>query len=168
MSKVNNIILTLKIYSGKRLYDKTGKLASKNQTMKLAYGRLEWKIFLDTAPRFYTEVLIESATEEIINKVDGKDVKKEYNDIKVPAEAISELKVAMGSEPEAKPIKKTIKKEETKVKVVEVADDDTSTEYDTEDLEAVREKYLEVFGKKPHHAKKAPSLNKEISDKLSE
>jgi len=163
MSKVNNIILTLRIYSGKKLYDATGKLVSKNQTMKLAYGRLEWSIFLDTAPRFYTEVLIESATEEII-----KTDKKEYNDIKVPVDAINELKAAMGSEPEAKPIKKTVKKEEAKVRVVEVADDDTKADYDTEDLEAVREKFLEVFGKKPHHAAKAETLNIKITEKLAE
>ncbi len=167
MNKVNNIILTLRIYSGKRLYDATGKLISKNQTMKLSYGRLEWTVFLKGAAMFYTEVEIESATKEVI-----KDDVKKYNDTKIPADAIAELRKVMGKEDQAKPAKKVAKKEEAKVeeKADEKKENPTNNEigYDPEDLEAVREKYLEVFGEKPHHAKKAASLNKEIADKLLE
>lgn len=156
MSKVNNIILTLRVYSGKKLYDANGKLVSKNQTMKLAYARLEWTNFLKSVAMFYSEVQIESATEEII-----KDGKKEYKDTKIPADAISDVKKAIGVEDGAKEAKKADKKESPKV-------EEPVKESTDESLEAVRKEYLEVFGKKPNHLAKEATLRKKIDEKLAE
>lgn len=71
MNEGQNLIVTLRVYKGKltRDYD-THEVNSENQTVKIAYGILEWNIFLENARSTFTRMNVESVKEEVISYTD--------------------------------------------------------------------------------------------------
>jgi hypothetical protein len=168
---MKNVIVQLRIHRGKVTYDEHGNLTSDNQLMKLKYGVLEWVNFVKTARLLgYSKV-------ELVKVTDGND---NYKEIEAPQEIIDSVRdVLAAPKAELTPEQKEI--QELKELVAKLASDSKpekkeakkkpakdSTPDINEELEAAREEYHKVLGKKPNHLMKLANLNKAISEKLAE
>lgn len=176
---MKNLIVQLRVYKGEVAYHKDGSVKSENQLMKLQYGIREWTLFLKNIFQMgWTKV-------DVIKCLDGN--KKELvegvyqlEEIDIPKEIIAEIQMAMKAN--EKPLTKEgkrIKDLEEQVaelvaagKQAKKANENKPAKDNTpninEELEAARDEYLKVLGKKPSHLMKLANINKAIEEKLAE
>lgn len=183
-------IVTLRIVKGKTpSYDANGKMLNENQTVKLEYGTLSWKNYMKNLIRNgFCKVTVEA-----VNEVQYTDKKNEIRDDKghlklksVDTKAI-DAEVQEVMKPAGK--KMTIKEELAELKtlmlktqagnVKPLGEDGLAIDSGTvtapvdntpnvnEELEATRDRYLEVIGKKPHHMMQIKKMNELIEAKLA-
>jgi len=178
-----NLIVTLRAYKGelKRDFDNPEKVTSENQKVKLVYKSPAWVNYLDKARLNHSRIDIESVKEE---HVDYKDTGRKdsrgfsivntlfsYKDSEATEEMKSEVSKCMQRKAkESTPDQETIqslKEEMRELKESIKKGNADSTPDVNEELEAARERYLEVFGKKPNHLMKLSSINAKIKEKLN-
>lgn len=169
---MKNIIVQLRIYRGKVTYNESGKITSDVQTMKLKYGRLEWVNFMKAARLVYSKIDVVRCTdidndykvidtpEAVLNDIEkalkGEDVAlTPQQEIKELKDAVAELK---GKKKKEEP-KKEDNKQESKPKA------ESNTDDSKDELETLREKYTELYGKKPSHLMREKGLKAKIADK---
>lgn len=151
------------LYKGQKTFDQNGKLTSESQTIDLPiYGSLEWNNFFKSIRNLGYSSLDVIKT----NEVTYEDNKPTYKEVDTPKEIISEIEnsfnpvIHVELTPEQKQIaelKAMVEKlsNDSKPKVKPAKD---------EDLEAARQEYLEVLGKKPHHLLSLEKINAEIAE----
>lgn len=178
---MKNLIVQLRVYRGQVNHDANGKVTSENQLMKLQYGIREWALFLKNISQMgWTKV-------DVVKCLDGNKkslVKGVYQleEIDIPKEVIESIQIAMkASEKPMTADEKRIKdleeqvaslvaagKPAKKAELKKPAKDNTPNV--NEELEAARDRYMEVFkGIKPKgfHMKKLATLNEEIEAELN-
>lgn len=163
---MKNIIVQLRIFRGKVTYDAKGKITSDVQTMKLKFGRLEWVNFIKTARLIYSKIDVVMCTDL------GKDYREKPKEIDTPDEVLSDIETALKGkgvvltpqEQEIKDLKDDIaelKGKKSKKEVEEKKEENTGGD----ELESLRAKYTELYGKKPNHLMKEAGLKKKIEEK---
>lgn len=159
------IVVKLHVYRGKEILKREdGSVKNENQTVKLAYGALEWVNYLKNIHVYgYCKVEVESIRG--FGNHESKDLTEEGKKIK------EELNKAFFGDKEVKLTADQIKIAELEAKMEELLGSDSkkggkgstgNTNVDAE-LEAARAKYKEVLGEDAHHAAKVDSINKAIA-----
>lgn len=153
-------VVWLRIYQGREILKKeNGEISNENQLVKLVHGTLEWKNYLKglkNSPLCKVEVykVFETIKGGYKELKDFKDIKEELllslqkdeKELTKEQKEIKELKEQM-----AKILDKSIKGGKDNVE-------------ETHDLEDLRKKYKEKFGKKAHHMFKAERIIKLLKD----
>lgn len=176
MEKEKELIVTLRVYQNNIRKDKDGNPYYENQPVKIeGYGRLAWKTFMKSAKTQYTKMHVEAVHEETLWFEDGKDnkgnkkkVRKfKYDLIETPQEIIDEVTEVMKNEGQKlTPDQERIAKLEAKIEALtngQIEETDKTPDVN-EELEAARESYLELTGKKPHHMWKLSTINTKIKE----
>lgn len=184
--------VVVRIYRGKVSYDANGKVETENQEIKVPFPSKEWGQFLELAPTMYTKVDLVKVMKETITDhtkmVGNKEVPYQthsYNDI----EASEEIKTAIDSlfskkvvlTPEqiqiAELTARLAKLESGKVedvpvndakKEADVKEGDPKADLTPEQIEAIKDEYTALFGKKPHHKTAIETIIAEIETKKAE
>lgn len=161
-----------RLFKGRKNYNENGVITSANQLIDLPItGSLEWRNFMKRVRHAgYTDmevvkcssvtyenhrpVLTEcEAPEEIVNEI-KEAFRNTVKKVLTPEQReIAELKAQMAAMIEANKAPKT------------PANDDTPDI--NEELEAARDRYKELFGKKPSHLMKLSTLNQKIEEELN-
>lgn len=180
---MDDIVIKLRLFKGRVLKDELGNIASEHQAMKLMYGRLEWKNFIKNARLLgYTKVEVETAHKIVDGKAEAieipegvtKDVKSIYEvpekELTPEQRKIKELEEKLEALASGKTEKKS-KKADKKAKEDKVltdgdaeADLEGQPRPDNASLEALREQYVEVVGKKPYHGWDADKIREKIEE----
>jgi len=155
---MKNTILTLHIFRGKATYDENGVATSENHPMKLEHNTSQYQQFLKGAANTgITKIKVLKATDGV-------------NEIEIDPAIKAEIEGCVNGQPirltpeqkelqELRDMVNALKEGKTEKKAEAPAPGNDS------ELEAAREKYFEVFGKKPHHLKKLDVLLAEIAEK---
>lgn len=179
MSKHPKIMLTLHMIRGEEKYNAMGELTSEHQKMKIQFDSLMFEQFKKNIQKLgFTKIKLidiadvhetldgdqleeakERALVELakIYEVPEKKLTKEQLQIKRLEEKIAALEGKKTEKPAAKP-----QKEEKQPKEVEESNDDADVS--EEDIEVLRERYFELYGKKPSHLMKEAGLKKKIAE----
>jgi hypothetical protein len=174
MKNQKNLIVQLRVYKGQVNFDENGNLTSESQLMKLRYGIREWTLFLKSIYQMgWTRV-------DVVKCFDGNEKLEEngmfnHPETDIPSNIEAEIKVAMeGDKKKLTPEQQEIK--ELKAQMAEIVKGKQKKEApkeksgkgnDDEALNLAREKYEELFKKKPHHKKTLEKINNEIDAKLN-
>ncbi len=187
-------IVTLRVVKGKApSFNSKGKMLNENQTVKLEHGTLSWKNYMNNLIRNgYCEVTVEAVNEvqyddkkkEIrvdgllkLKEVDAKAINAEVQEVMKPVvkavsieEELEDLKVQM-LKLQKGDVKQVVEVEEEEVitesdKPEDSDEEPTEENNDVDELEFARESYLQVFGKKPHHAMRATGIQEKIEEEL--
>ena len=164
---MKNIIVQLRIYRGKVTYNEKGDVSSDVQVMKIKFGRLEWVNFMKAAKVIYSKIEVIKCT----------DIDNDFKEISTPDSVLEDIEKALKGEEveltpqeEIKELKKAVKKlketkkevqEESKTEETKESDDDNSED----ELESLRKRYTELYGKKPSHLMKEAGLKRKIEEK---
>lgn len=168
-----NLIVQVRVYKGQVTFNEKQELTSTNQLMKLRYGIKEWTLFLKGIVQMgWTRV-------DVVKCLNGNSrimVEGVINhpEVDVPEAVKDEIKKAMVvKEKQLTPDQQKIKDLEAKLdQLIESKEDPKeaikNTEEVDEELTAARERYVDAFGKKPHHKSSAEKINQLVEEKLNE
>ena len=177
------LIVKMRLFSGKIHYDENGNVTSTNQLYKIHYGGVNWDKFKKNVTHSFSKAVVlgvqEEHTKELTKEHNGKNhpyLEYSYKDVanidaikaeitalyEAPAKALTpdqkriellEAKIEAMINATSKPVKVKVKEE------VIIDEDEAALE-----LEMIRDEYLEVVGKKPSHLSKKATLIKAINE----
>lgn len=162
-------VVSLRVYKGKQMsYDENGNVQNENQKVTLTHDTIQWKNFM-TNLRMNGYIKVEVEKAQIIDSVKQED--GHFKDKVSDYDGIDEIKSEVKDYFEPKPIEKTPQEEiaELKKQLQEFMsgkkpkeEKRESKKESTDNLDALREEYIEVVGKKPHHMLGEEKLRKAI------
>lgn len=174
-------IVKLQVYRGKVTRNENGEIDSENQPTKIARPSKEWNLFLQHAPVMYTKVEIIQVTQEIITHgektLHGKIIPTQTHDYKlvetseeIKAEVAGIFKTKVVQTPEQKQIAELTKRlnDLSGVEPANIEDVKIATNSTNSDLEALRQKYFDLYQEKPSHLMKEKGLKAAIEAKQNE
>ena len=184
----------LRLYRGKKSHDEKGNVESANQFMDApTYLSFEWENFMKNASLVgYSDAKVVSVSEIVYETLPVKDGKKDdtyiktsYKKVDIDSEIANEIKAVVKDAFKTQTSEKSLTEDQKRIATLEAQiaslansskdkpkvkkegkgfDDTPDT---NEELEVARDKYTEVFGKKPNHLKKLQTLNEEIEAELN-
>lgn len=171
---MKKLIVHLRVYRGKTLkqldYNADGSVKTENHITKVEYGSLMWGLYLKNLKTEYGAATVERVVEEKVSE----SGEKSYEEVKDFAHISKEIELCF--EGEAKPMtpeQKKIAELEAKLELL-LSGGTTNTKEvvkeaaaPSEDIDALRKEYEEVYGEKPHHLFKAEKLITLINEKKS-
>ena len=162
-------IVKLRVYRGKQMtYNKDGSVQNENQLISVEHKSTQWKLTMKTLPIMgYCEV----GVDHILEDKDGEWIKKN-KDIESYTEEVAEAYSPKSTAPKTA--------DQLRIEQLEAQNKEMLAKFDAlmkgkpVDKEAVEEnedglkelqlEYFQIFGKKPHHMKKAEGLIEEIDE----
>ena len=162
-------IVKLRVYRGKQMtYNKYGSVQNENQLISVEHKSTQWKLTMKTLPIMgYCEV----GVDHILEDKDGEWIKKN-KDIGSYTEEVAEAYSPKSTAPKTA--------DQLRIEQLEAQNKEMLAKFDAlmkgkpVDKEAVEEnedglkelqlEYFQIFGKKPHHMKKAEGLIEEIDE----
>jgi hypothetical protein len=162
------------VYRGKTLkqldYNADGSVKTENHITKVEYGSLMWGLYLKNLKTEYGAATVERVVEEKVSE----SGEKSYEEVKDFAHISKEVELCF--EGEAKPMtpeQKKIAELEAKLELLLSGGTKNTKEVvkeaaaPSEDIDALRKEYEELYGEKPHHLFKAEKLITLINEKKS-
>lgn len=162
-------IVKLRVYRGKQMtYNKDGSVQNENQLISVEHKSTQWKLTMKTLPIMgYCEV----GVDHILEDKDGEWIKKN-KDIESYSKEVAEAYSPKSTAPKTA--------DQLRIEQLEAQNKEMLAKFDAlmkgkpVDKEAVEEnedglkelqlEYFQIFGKKPHHMKKAEGLIEEIDE----
>lgn len=170
---MKKLIVHLRVYRGKTLkqldYNADGSVKTENHITKVEYGSLMWGLYLKNLKTEYGAATVERVVEEKVSE----SGEKSYEEVKDFAHISKEIELCF--EGEAKPMtpeQKRIAELEAKLELL-LSGGATATKEmakeaaPSEDIDALRKEYEELYGEKPHHLFKVEKLITLINEKKS-
>lgn len=180
------LIVKMRLFKGKETYDKNGKINSENQEYKLEYGGLEWSERLKGLKNLCTRAEVIGVQEEHTELKHKEHAGKQhpyleysYKDVDDISKYVKEVEAAFSEpKPELTADQKRIADLEAKLEAVlnagnkeqkpkevkEEVKSEVDEEFEARKLEATRNEYLEVIGKKPHHKASIENMTEAIKN----
>jgi len=173
---MKKLIVHLRVYRGKTLkqldYNADGSVKTENHITKVEYGSLMWGLYLKNLKTEYGAATVERVVEEKVSE----SGEKSYEEVKDFAHISKEVELCF--EGEAKPMtpeQKKIAELEAKLELLlsgatnSISADKEVKQFNemSQDIDALRKEYEELYGEKPHHLFKAEKLITLINEKKS-
>jgi hypothetical protein len=162
-------IVKLRVYRGKQMtYNKDGSVQNENQLISVEHKSTQWKLTMKTLPIMgYCEV----GVDHILEDKDGEWIKKN-KDIESYSKEVAEAYSPKSTAPKTA--------DQLRIEQLEAQNKEMLAKFDAlmsgksvdkevvnEDEDGLKElqlEYFQLFGKKPHHMKKAEGLIEEIDE----
>jgi hypothetical protein len=171
---MKNVIVSLRVYRGKLNYDANGNVTSENQIVKLKHDTQEYYNFLKNLRiNGYHKVEVKKAVKMATYNTDEKD-----EDVTNLTQYASEVKAAFEPTSDRPKTAQELEIEKQGREIAElkalikggkapVTKPEPEPKLKDDELEAARDKYMDVFGKKPNHLMKVASILGKIEEKES-
>ena len=160
-------IVKLRVYRGKQMtYNKDGSVQNENQLISVEHKSTQWKLTMKTLPIMgYCEV----GVDHILEDKDGEWIKKN-KDIESYSKEVAEAYSPKSTAPKTADQLRIEQLEAQNKEILAKFDalmsdksaDEEVVEEDEDGLKELQLEYFQLFGKKPHHMKKAEGLIEEI------
>ena len=162
-------IVKLRVYRGKQMtYNKDGSVQNENQLISVEHKSTQWKLTMKTLPIMgYCEV----GVDHILEDKDGEWIKKN-KDIESYSKEVAEAYSPKSTAPKTADQLRIEQLEAQNKEILAKFDalmsdksaDEEVVEEDEDGLKELQLEYFQLFGKKPHHMKKAEGLIEEIDE----
>jgi hypothetical protein len=160
-------IVKLRVYRGKQMtYNKDGSVQNENQLISVEHKSTQWKLTMKTLPIMgYCEV----GVDHILEDKDGEWIKKN-KDIESYSKEVAEAYSPKSTAPKTADQLRIEQLEAQNKEMLAKFDalmkgkpvDKEVVEENEDGLKELQLEYFQIFGKKPHHMKKAEGLIEEI------
>lgn len=147
-------IVHLRVYKGRELnYTAEGKIKNENHLVKITYGTVEWKNFMDNLkPNGFVKVDVE----KVLNG-DTLEAEKDFSNIS------KEVRESFDGDQKTilTPDQKRIAELEAKLEALANGNPKSGTD---DELAKARKEYMEVFGKQGHYSWSVEQIREKIEE----
>lgn len=162
-------IVKLRVYRGKEMnFNEDGSSKNENQLISVEHKSMQWRLTMKTLPIMgYCKVIVD----HILEDKDGEWIKKN-KDIESYSKEVAEAYSPKSTAPKTADQLRIEQLEAQNKEMLAKFDalmsgksvDEEVVEEDEDGLKELQLEYFQLFGKKPHHMKKAEGLIEEIDN----